>query len=80
MTLPLSLPLQQSPPFAAALAALGVPLSSHDPVVLQRRIPLLGRVGFTSRGPLDTRDMRGLRRDGLRVFNGEHDLPAVYKS
>ncbi len=80
MTLAPSLPLQQSPAFAAALMALGVPVSSTDPVILQRRIGPLGRIGFASRGPLVTSDLRRLRRDGLRVFNAEYDMPTVYKA
>ena len=80
MTMARSLPLQQSPVFAAALKALGVPLSSTDPVIVQRRVVPLGRVGFASRGPLETGDLRGLRRDGLRLFNAEHDNPMAYKA
>ncbi|MCF2872835.1 GNAT family N-acetyltransferase [Octadecabacter sp. G9-8] len=76
----MSVPLQQSPAFARALTAFGADVSCDAPVVLNRHIWPLGRIGFTSRGPHDTSDLRALRRDGLRIFNAEHDAPTPYKS
>jgi len=45
----MSLPLQQSPEFARALSALGVPVVSVSPVIIERRLGPFGRVGFASR-------------------------------
>lgn len=73
-------PLQQSAAFAHALTAFGTDVSCDAPVILNRQFGPLGRIGFTSRGPLNTNHMRDLRRDGLRVFNAEHDHPAIYKA
>lgn len=73
-------PLQQSPAFARALTVFGAHVSNNAPVMLNRHIWPLGRVGFTSRGPLHTDGLRDLRADGLRAFNGEHDTPDVYKA
>lgn len=44
-----ALPLQQSEEFARTLAALGVPLQSTAPVVIERRFGPLGRISFASR-------------------------------
>ena len=73
-------PLQQSRAFARALTAFGAEVSCDDPVILNRHFGPLGRIGFTSRGPLNTDHMRDLRRDGMRVFNAEHDRPQIYKA
>jgi hypothetical protein len=75
-----ALPLQQSCAFARALTTFGAEVSCDDPVILNRHIGPLGRISFTSRGPLNTDHMRNLRRDGLRVFNAEHDRPQTYKA
>ncbi len=76
----MNLPLQQSPAFARALTAYGAQVSCDEPVILNRHFGPLGRIGFTSRGPLNTAPLCDLRRDGLRAFNAEHDTPRAYKA
>lgn len=76
----MTMPLQQSLGFARALTAFGAQVSCDAPVMLNRHIWPLGRVGFTSRGPLHLSDLRELRAAGLRAFNGEHDAPLAYRA
>ncbi|MDC1380777.1 GNAT family N-acetyltransferase [Octadecabacter sp.] len=76
----MTLPLQQSPAFARALTAFGSEVSCDAPVILNRHFGPLGRVGFTSRGPLCKTPLRDLRHAGRRVFNAEHDCAVHYKA
>ena len=74
------LPLQQSPTFAAALSDFGVDVCNYDPVIVRWRFALIGHVGFATRITCNTDQLRALRRDGLRILNGDRDTPNVYKS
>lgn len=74
-----SLPLQQHPYFAAALAKNGVSVILGDPIVTQRRFGHLGTLRMVSRGPVwaDDPDERlqcyaALRRAGVQIINAEH--------
>ncbi len=67
--------LQQSPEFARALSAIGVDVQSRDPVVLRRKIPVLGDVAFASRIPPER--VSGTQ---VRVLNGETPCPQPYRA
>ena len=71
---PLSVPLQQSPQFARALAALGVDVLSDAPVVTRRRFGPLGAVTFASR--LRAADLAARPR----VINAEDAAPDRYRA
>ena len=70
----MALPLQQSEPFARALDALGVPIASRAPLIIERRFPILGNVRFASRIAAHALAQRP------RIMNAETDTPDLYRA